>query len=70
MGARSRTKRLERIVAAGRDDRRGNYRVLTVYRVARVSGRSDSGLCRVRNVSDGGMMLVTALALAPPTGHL
>src|SRR5688572_2958135 len=64
MAARSRTQRLEKIVAAGREDRRGDYRVLTVYRIARVSGASDSGLCRVQNVSDGGMMLVTALALA------
>ena len=64
MKAQKRQQRLDRTVEVGREDRRSGARVLTVYRVARVKGESDAGLCRVQNVSDGGLMLVTGLALA------
>ena len=46
------------------EDRREHSRILTVYRVAQLAVDSDSGLCRVANISDTGMMLVTGLDMA------
>jgi hypothetical protein len=46
------------------EDRREQTRILTVYRVARLNIDSDTGLCRVKNISDSGMMLVTSLEIA------
>ena len=45
-------------------ERRTDARVLTILRVARASTESDTGLCRVQNISDEGMMVVTGLAVA------
>ena len=45
-------------------DRRNENRFRSVCRIARVTRASDSGLWRVRNISDKGMMLVTNVALA------
>ena len=45
-------------------ERRGHSRILTVYRVAHLELDSDSGLCRVQNISDAGMMLVTSLEVS------
>ncbi|MGZ8345776.1 MAG: PilZ domain-containing protein [Allosphingosinicella sp.] len=44
-------------------DRREGQRFVTVYRIARLNMDSDSGLCRIQNISDTGMMLVTGLAV-------
>jgi hypothetical protein len=41
-------------------ERRGDGRIHTVMRVAKVSRALDSGLWRVRNIWDGGMMLALA----------
>ena len=41
-------------------ERRSDCRFHTVMRVARVSRTGDAGLWRVRNISDGGMMLATS----------
>ena len=41
-------------------ERRAGGRVQTVMRVAKVTRASDSGLWRVRNISDNGLMLMTA----------
>ena len=38
-------------------DRRGGDRYRTVWRIAKVTREGDAGLWRVRNMSDGGMML-------------
>jgi hypothetical protein len=38
-------------------DRRGGDRYRTVWRIAKVTRAGDAGLWRVRNMSDGGMML-------------
>lgn len=43
------------------DQRRAGDRTRTLYRLARLRTSTDSGLCRVQNVSDGGMMLFTSL---------
>lgn len=42
-------------------DRRGAHRFRTVYRIARVLRDDDSGLWRVRNISDRGLMLATGV---------
>lgn len=46
------------------EDRREHTRILTVFRVARLNVDSDAGLCRVQNISNTGMMLVTGLDVA------
>ena len=46
------------------EDRREHTRILTVYRVARLNIDSDAGLCRVQNISNTGMMLVSSLDVA------
>src|SRR5688572_11764501 len=46
------------------EDRREHTRILTVFRVARLNIESDAGLCRVQNISNTGMMLVTGLEVA------
>ena len=46
-------------------ERRGDSRIHTVMRVAKVSRANDVGLWRVRNISDGGMMLAASVPLAP-----
>ena len=46
------------------EERREHMRILTVFRVARLKIDSDAGLCRVQNISDTGMMLVTGLEVA------
>ncbi len=45
----------------GEPDRRGENRLQTVYRVARVFTGADHGLARVINISDHGLMLATHL---------
>lgn len=42
---------------ATENDRRGGDRFGTVWRIAKVTRDGDAGLWRVRNMSDGGMML-------------
>lgn len=42
-------------------ERRRGQRLRTVYRVARLFTRGDTGLARVRNISDGGLMLSTTM---------
>lgn len=44
-------------------ERRSSTRFLTIFRVGRISSQRDSGLCRVQNISDDGMMLTTDLVL-------
>jgi hypothetical protein len=46
-------------------DRRHDQRFHTVLRVARVTRTHDAGLWRVRNISDGGIMLMTGVPVAP-----
>ena len=46
-------------------DRRDNARFHTVLRVAQVIREHDIGLWRVRNISDGGMMLATHVQVIP-----
>ena len=46
------------------EERREHMRILTVFRVARLNIDSDAGLCRVQNISNTGMMLVTGLEVA------
>ena len=46
-------------------ERRGDGRIHTVMRVAKVSRAGDSGLWRVRNISDGGMMLAVSVPITP-----
>lgn len=41
----------------GRAERRDSCRYRTVFRVAEVNSRAGAALCRVRNISDNGMML-------------
>ena len=48
-------------VPDGDPDRRGENRLQTVYRVARVFAGADHGLARVVNISDHGLMLATHL---------
>jgi len=48
-----------------RAERRSAPRLRTVYRVARVTARGDQGLARVQNISDGGLMITTRMALRP-----
>jgi len=47
----------------GKAERRTSLRFLTILRVGRISNSRDSGLCRVQNLSDTGMMLTTGLPL-------
>lgn len=53
------------VQAARPEERRGADRIITVYRIARISTGSDAGLCRVLNISDSGMMLMSSLAVTP-----
>jgi hypothetical protein len=46
-------------------ERRAGSRFRTVYRVAKVATGCDLGLWRVRNISDGGMMLMTSVKVVP-----
>lgn len=46
-------------------ERREENRFLTVMRVATVAREHDIGLWRVRNISDGGMMLMTQVKVVP-----
>ena len=46
-------------------ERRDGSRIHTVMRVAKVSRANDAGLWRVRNISDGGMMLAASVPLTP-----
>jgi hypothetical protein len=46
-------------------ERRADYRFRTIYRVAKVATGCDLGLWRVRNISDGGMMLATSVQVVP-----
>lgn len=46
-------------------ERRASGRIHTVMRVAKVTRAHDVGLWRVRNISDEGMMLLSALPLEP-----
>lgn len=48
-----------------RAERRDNTRFHTVLRVAQVVREHDVGLWRVRNISDGGMMLATRVQVVP-----
>ncbi|MEO6215240.1 MAG: hypothetical protein ABIO86_04360, partial [Sphingomonas sp.] len=43
------------------DDHRNKTRLCTVFLFAAASTESDEGLCRVKNISDQGMMVVTGL---------
>lgn len=45
------------------EDGRSSERIRTLYRVGRLTSATDSGLCRVQNISDGGMMLFTSMVL-------
>lgn len=38
-------------------ERRASGRIRTIFRVAEVRSRDETALCRIRNISDGGMML-------------
>ena len=51
--------------AARPEERRRADRIITVYRIARISTGSDAGLCRVLNISDSGLMLMSSLAVEP-----
>jgi hypothetical protein len=46
-------------------ERREACRFHTVMRVARVTRAHDAGIWRIRNISDGGMMLLAAVPVAP-----
>ncbi|MGL3822990.1 PilZ domain-containing protein [Sphingopyxis sp. R3-92] len=48
-------------------ERRDQQRLRTVYRVARVTANGDQGLAKVRNLSDGGIMLSLSLPACPGT---
>lgn len=50
--------------AARRSERRHSNRFITVCRIARVESPGDSGLWRVRNISDEGLMLAADVAMA------
>ena len=58
------TRMVARPATDAAEDRREHSRILTVYRVAHLNVDSDSGLCRVQNISDAGMMLMTSLDVA------
>jgi hypothetical protein len=45
------------------DDRRGDRRIKTVYRLVKVEHEQDEGLARCRNLSDGGVKLDLAMPL-------
>lgn len=45
------------------DDRRGDRRIKTVYRLVKVEHDQDEGLARCRNLSDGGVKLDLAMPL-------
>ena len=45
-------------------DRRGGDRFRTVWRIAKVTRDGDAGLWRVRNMSDGGMMLAVEVPVS------
>jgi len=47
-----------------RTERRAYPRIRAIGRVAFIRSRGDNGLCRILNISDGGAMIDTALALA------
>lgn len=51
----------EQVAPGGRDDRRAESRLRTVYRVAGVTANGDRGLARLLNISDSGMMLSVSL---------
>jgi hypothetical protein len=61
------------VVGAGRPsrklpvdlDRRCGQRFHTVLRVAKVERAHDSGLWQIRNISDGGMMMLTSVPVTP-----
>jgi hypothetical protein len=46
-------------------ERRDGRRIHTVLRVARVARVHDAGLWRVRNISDGGMMMMASVPVTP-----
>ena len=50
-------------LAEAEDDRRDGQRLRTVCRIAKILRVDDSGLWMVRNISDGGMMLTTNVAV-------
>ena len=52
-----------RAAEAKTDDRRSSERMHTLFRIAHLSCDLDEGLCRVRNISDEGMMLSAGLEL-------
>lgn len=52
-----------RSVEPARDEQRSAERIITLYRLACITTGSDSGLARVRNISDDGMMLFAAVAV-------
>lgn len=49
----------------GETERRADQRHLTVYRVAKVQSANDTGLWRVKNMSDRGMLFESGAAVAP-----
>lgn len=49
---------------AGQGDRRDGGRYRTVCRIAKILRDGDAGLWRVRNISDGGMMLAADVSIA------
>ena len=49
---------------AGQGDRREGGRYRTVCRIAKILRDGDAGLWRVRNISDGGMMLAADVSIA------
>lgn len=61
---KARTGNVAPLRAAG-FERRGTSRIHTVMRVAKVTRGGDVGLWRVRNMSDEGMMLLSALPVVP-----
>ena len=63
MRVTSRPPRLPAGLPGGLERRRGQ-RIHTVLRVAKVSRAHDVGLWRVRNLSDGGMMMATSVPVA------
>ena len=47
------------------DGRRGEDRTVTLYRTGLLSTAHVNGLCRVRNISNAGLLVVTSMDLAP-----
>ena len=45
-------------------ERRAWPRTRTIFRVARAVSAGESGLCRIQNISDGGLLLMTSMRLA------